>query len=211
MIGAIALALRWTPLFGQPGCRVTTQETTSPSSEGMGVALISVVTDRPSGTCMTISSARTVSPVLNAWVMGNSCRETSRPSPRLPDGAARGPGLSFHLRSRFHLPPLLIGTGFSSRIAQNGHFSLFFTQISLRTALKSTVLSSRGSYIYRLNFRVAPVSLAEWWGGLSRSRDTALAPPRKPKVWCGGKRRPAPIPGSRLHGLLVLTYKELPV
>ena len=44
-------------------CMVTTTDSTSPSSEKMGVALIRVVTLRPSGACRTISSARTVSPV----------------------------------------------------------------------------------------------------------------------------------------------------
>ena len=47
--------------------RVTTTQTTSPSSERMGVALTRVVTLPPPGTSMTISSARTVSPVLKAW------------------------------------------------------------------------------------------------------------------------------------------------
>ena len=67
---------------GVMSCRVTTKDSISPPSERMGVALTSVVTLRPSGTWMTISSARTVSPVLNACVRGNSSRETSRPSAR---------------------------------------------------------------------------------------------------------------------------------
>ena len=61
---------------------VTTTETTSPSSEKMGVALIRVVTLRPPGDWRTISSARTVSPVRSPWARGNSTRETSRPSAR---------------------------------------------------------------------------------------------------------------------------------
>ena len=44
------------------------------------MALIRVVTLRPSGAWRTISSARTVSPVLSAWARGNSSKETSRPS-----------------------------------------------------------------------------------------------------------------------------------
>ena len=55
---------------------------TSPSSERMGVALTRVVTVPPPGTSMTISSARTVSPVLSAWARGNSSREISSPSAR---------------------------------------------------------------------------------------------------------------------------------
>jgi hypothetical protein len=62
--------------------RVTTTDSTCPSSERMAVALSSTETLRPSGTPMTISSARTVSPVLSAWARGNSSRETSRPSAR---------------------------------------------------------------------------------------------------------------------------------
>ena len=46
------------------------------------MALTRVVTLPPPGTSMTISSARTVSPVLKAWARGNSSRETSRPSAR---------------------------------------------------------------------------------------------------------------------------------
>ena len=62
--------------------RVTTTDSNSPSSEWMGVALMMVVTLRPSGTCITISSARTVSPVLSACAIGNSRGEISRPSAR---------------------------------------------------------------------------------------------------------------------------------
>ena len=67
---------------GVMSCRVTTTDSTSPSSERMGVALTRVVTLRPSGASRTISSARTVSPVLSPWARGNSSRETSRPSAR---------------------------------------------------------------------------------------------------------------------------------
>ena len=48
----------------------------------MGVALMRTVTLRPPGTEMTISSARTVSPVPRARARGKSLRETSRPSAR---------------------------------------------------------------------------------------------------------------------------------
>ena len=75
--------------IGVMSCRVTTTETTSPSSERMGVALTRVVTLCPPGTSMTISSARTVSPVLSAWARGNSSRETSRPSARLKVSMSR--------------------------------------------------------------------------------------------------------------------------
>ena len=68
--------------IGVMSCMVTTTDSTSPSSERMDVALIRVVTLRPSGAWRTISSARTVSPVLSAWARGNSSRETSRPSAR---------------------------------------------------------------------------------------------------------------------------------
>ena len=47
----------------------------------MGVALISVVMDLPSGTWMTTSSARIVSPV-RTCAIGNSCNEISLPSAR---------------------------------------------------------------------------------------------------------------------------------
>ena len=62
--------------------RVTTTDSTCPSSERMAVALSSTETLRPSGTPMTISSARTVSPVLSASARGNSRSEISRPSAR---------------------------------------------------------------------------------------------------------------------------------
>ena len=67
---------------GARSCRVTTNDATSPSSDRMGVALTSVVTRRPSGTWMTISSARTVSAVLSARASGTSARAISRPSAR---------------------------------------------------------------------------------------------------------------------------------
>ena len=61
---------------------VTTSDTTSPSSERMGVALTRVVTVRPSGKWMTISSARTVSPLSSACCTGRSPGEIRRPSAR---------------------------------------------------------------------------------------------------------------------------------
>ena len=67
---------------GVMSCMVTTTDSTSPSSERMGVALTKVVTLLPSGASSTISSARTVSPVISPWARGNSSRETSRPSAR---------------------------------------------------------------------------------------------------------------------------------
>ena len=67
---------------GVMSCRVTTTDFNSPSSDWMGVALSSTVTLRPSGTPMTISSARTVSPELSACDRGNSRSEISRPSAR---------------------------------------------------------------------------------------------------------------------------------
>ena len=63
-------------------CMATTTDSTSPSSERMGVALSSTVTLRPSGTLMTISSARTVSVELRTWARGNSRSENSLPSAR---------------------------------------------------------------------------------------------------------------------------------
>ncbi len=68
--------------IGVMSCMVTTTDSTSPSSRKMGVALIRVVTLCPPGAWRTISSARTVSPVLRVWARGNSTRETSRPSAR---------------------------------------------------------------------------------------------------------------------------------
>ena len=67
---------------GVMSCRVTTTDSTSPSFERMGVELTRVVTLRPSGAWSTISSARTVSPVLSPWDRGNCSKETSRPSAR---------------------------------------------------------------------------------------------------------------------------------
>ena len=65
---------------GVRSCRVTTTDSTPPSSERMGVALSSAVTLRPSGTRRTISSARTVSPALSSSAMDSSRSEISRPS-----------------------------------------------------------------------------------------------------------------------------------
>ena len=61
---------------------VTTKVSTSPFSERIGVAFISAVTLRPSGTWKTTSSARTVSPELNARDIDSSSRDISRPSAR---------------------------------------------------------------------------------------------------------------------------------
>ena len=63
-------------------CRVTTNDSSTPSAERMGVALTSAVALRPSGTPMTISSARTVSFVPSASARGSSRNEISRPSAR---------------------------------------------------------------------------------------------------------------------------------
>ena len=68
---------------GARSCMVTTTDATQPSSAGIGVALISVLTLRPSGTESATSSARTVSPVPRYCAMGNSASELSRPSARL--------------------------------------------------------------------------------------------------------------------------------
>ena len=59
---------------------VTTQDSTSPFPDRMGVAFTKVVTLRPSGTSMTISSARTVSPSISSLAMSNG--EIFRPSAR---------------------------------------------------------------------------------------------------------------------------------
>ena len=67
---------------GARSCMVTTTDSTSPSSDRIGVALTSVVTLRPSGTSSTISSARTVSALLSSRDSGNSPRAISRPSAR---------------------------------------------------------------------------------------------------------------------------------
>ena len=64
-------------------CMVTTTVSTSlSSSERNGVALTRTVIDRPSGTLRTISSARTVSPLLSNWARGRSARDTAGPSKR---------------------------------------------------------------------------------------------------------------------------------
>ena len=63
-------------------CMVTTIDSICPSSEKMGVAFSSRVRLRPSGTLMTTSSARAVSPDCSASATGNSLSETTRPSAR---------------------------------------------------------------------------------------------------------------------------------
>ena len=63
-------------------CMVTTTDSTLPSSERTGVALISTVIDCPPGRARTICSARAVSPVPRACARGTSASETSRPSAR---------------------------------------------------------------------------------------------------------------------------------
>ena len=100
---------------GVMSCRVTTTDSTSPSSERMGVALTRVVTLLPSGGCRTISSARTVSPVLSPWARGNSSRETSRLSARRKVSTSRScsadpPGA--HRSLTILLASRLIDTGF---------------------------------------------------------------------------------------------------
>ena len=59
---------------------VTTTDTTPPSSERIGVTLMSVRTLRPSGTDSSTSSARIVVALPSCRARGNSSRETSRPS-----------------------------------------------------------------------------------------------------------------------------------
>ena len=61
---------------------MTTTDSIRPSWEGIGVTLISVRTRRPSGTCRTTSSARTVSALRSNRPRGSSSRATSRPSAR---------------------------------------------------------------------------------------------------------------------------------
>ena len=55
---------------GSRSCMVTTYDSTAPSAARMGVALISVVTLRPSGTESVNSSARTVSPTASCSTNG---------------------------------------------------------------------------------------------------------------------------------------------
>ena len=65
---------------GVRSCNVTTTETTSPPSVRIGVAFISVVTLRPSGTESTISSARIVSALPSTCANGIWSSAISRPS-----------------------------------------------------------------------------------------------------------------------------------
>ena len=65
---------------GARSCMVTTTDTTSSSSERIGVTLTSVRTLRPSGTESSISSARIVVALSSCWARGYSSRENSRPS-----------------------------------------------------------------------------------------------------------------------------------
>ena len=67
---------------GVMSCKVTTTDSTSPSSERTGVALTRAVRLWPPGASMTISSALTVSPDVRAWASGNSSGPISRPSAR---------------------------------------------------------------------------------------------------------------------------------
>ena len=59
---------------------VTTTDSTVPPAEWIGVALTSVVTLRPSGVEITISSARTVLASVSATESGNWSSAISRPS-----------------------------------------------------------------------------------------------------------------------------------
>ena len=61
-------------------CKVTTTDSTAPSSERIAVELMRILTLRPSGTESTISSARTVSALLSCRASGDPARLTSRPS-----------------------------------------------------------------------------------------------------------------------------------
>ena len=61
---------------------VTTTETTSPSSDQMGVALTSVLVSVPSGRRNTTSSALTLSPFAAARSSGSSWEEIADPSIR---------------------------------------------------------------------------------------------------------------------------------
>ncbi len=74
---------------GARSCMVTTTEPISPPSARMGVALMSVLTLRPSGTESTTSSARTVSPVRSVCSRGISASDTSRPSARRTETTSR--------------------------------------------------------------------------------------------------------------------------
>ena len=70
---------------GARSCRVTTTEASAssgPSGSRIGVALMSVVTLRPSGTESTTSSARTVSARSSARASGSRSSAISRPSAR---------------------------------------------------------------------------------------------------------------------------------
>ena len=67
---------------GARSCRVKTTDSTSPPAERMGVALMSILTLRPPGAESAISSARTVSPLLDCQASESSARDTSRPSAR---------------------------------------------------------------------------------------------------------------------------------
>ena len=94
---------------------VTTTDSTSPSSDRMGVALTRAVTLRPSGAFRTISSACTVSPVISPWARGNSSRETSRPSARRKVSTSRSCSAvpsGWHRPLTIRLASRLMDTGF---------------------------------------------------------------------------------------------------
>ena len=95
--------------------RVTTKDSTSPASERMGVAFTSAVTLRPSGFCMTISSARTLSPKLNARAMGNA--RSGTPPSRRPAGWSSPPAVAPGTGPGFSGPPR---SGPASRLKDTG-------------------------------------------------------------------------------------------
>ena len=76
---------------GVMSCRITTTDSTPPSPEWMGVALIRKVMLRPSGTAMTISSARTVSLVASTGPGGTAPGRTPF---RRPSGWSTPPGVA---------------------------------------------------------------------------------------------------------------------
>ena len=65
-------------------CTVKTTFSTRSYPRGMAPFTVAAI-DLPSGTQMTISSARIVSPLLSARASGNSSNGTSHPSPRLKE------------------------------------------------------------------------------------------------------------------------------
>ena len=162
---------------GARSCRVTTTDSTSPSAARIGVELTSVRTPWPSGSDSTISSARTLSPLLSCRAIGISASDTSRPSARrhvtTPSSSSMGPS-ELRRPSTIRRASRLIETGCPVRAS--------------KTTTPTGEVSTRASRPARARrssrwARALAIALAAWEANSTKTSSSPEVNSRPPSFW----------------------------